>query len=191
MYANIKPLIKLKKELNLLDYIVPEKLKVKPGQLVEIPFRNKNIHGVVFDTKNTTDQPKNILKPVSKIVSKSPLFSQNQIDFFNFFVEHNFSSLNFLNNITPLPLKRKVQTKEEKINVQKIDWKLKNIPDSILKNKKFIFKHTYFSEKISLIKKTIDNNKKQTLILCPTKLHLEKIYSYLLNFYKKEKINHH
>ena len=199
MYANIKPLIKLKKELNLLDYIVPEKLKVKPGQLVEIPFRNKNIHGVVFDTKNTTDQPKNILKPVSKIVSKSPLFSQNQIDFFNFFVEHNFSSLNFLNNITPLPLKRKTQAKEEKINGQKINWNLKNIPNSILKNKQFIFKHTYFDEKISLIKKTIDNNKNlsaeasakagQTLILCPTKLHLEKIYSYLLNFYKKEKIS--
>jgi len=29
----------------------------------------------------------------------------------------------------------------------------------------------------------------QTLIICPTKLHLEKIYSYLLNFYKKENIS--
>ena len=189
MYANIKPLIKLKKELNLLDYIVPEKLKVKAGQLVEIPFRNRNIHGVVFDIKKTTDQPKHILKPVNKIVSESPLFYQNQIEFYKFFIEHNFSSLNFLNNITPLPLKRKTQVKEEKINVQKIDWKLKNIPDSILKNKQFIFKHTYFSEKISLIKKTIDDNKNQTLIICPTKLHLEKIYSYLLNFYKKENIS--
>jgi len=185
MYAQIKPLIKLKKELNLLDYIVPEKLKVKAGQLVEIPFRNRNIHGVVFDIKNTTHQPKHILKPVSEIVNETPLFSQNQIEFFNFFVEHNFSSLNFLNQITPLPLKRKVTAKEENINTKKIEWKLKNIPDSILKNKQFIFKHTYFSEKISLIKKAIDASKKQVLIISPTKLHLEKIYSYLLNFYKE------
>ena len=188
MYANIKPLIKLKKELNLLDYIVPNNLKVKPGQLVEIPFRNRNIYGVVFDIKKTTNQPKHILKPVSEIITPTLLFSPQQIEFYNFFIKHNFSSLNFLNNITPLPLKRKTQSKEEKINVNKIDWKLKNIPDSILKNRQFIFKHTHFSEKISLIKKTIDQNKKQTLIISPTKLHLEKIYSHLLNFYKKEEI---
>jgi primosomal protein N' (replication factor Y) (superfamily II helicase) len=188
MYANIKPLIKLKKELNLLDYIVPNNLKVESGQLVEIPFRNRNIYGVVFDIKNTTNQPKHILKPVGEIISETPLFSQNQIEFYKFFIEHNFSSLNFLNNITPLPLKRKTQAKEEKINVNKINWNLKNIPETILKNKQFIFKHTYFSEKISLIKKTIDTNKKQTLIISPTKLHLEKIYSHLLNFYKSQDI---
>ena len=79
MYANIKPLIKLKKELNLLDYIAPEKLKLRAGQLVEIPFRNRNIYGVIFDIKNTTDQPQHILKPVSEIISETPLFSQIQI----------------------------------------------------------------------------------------------------------------
>ena len=188
MYANIKPLIKLKKELNLLDYIVPNKLKVKPGQLVEIPFRNRNIYGIVFDLKKTSKQPQKILKPIDKIINPRPLFSLKQIQFYQFFIEHNFSSLNFLNNITPLPLKRKTSITEEKINVQKINWKLKNIPDSILKNKQFIFKHNYFSEKISLIKKTIDNNKQETLIISPTKLHLEKIYSYLLNFYKENDI---
>jgi primosomal protein N' (replication factor Y) (superfamily II helicase) len=188
MYAQIKPLIKLKKELNLLDYIISEKLGIKVGQLVEIPFRNRSIYGIVFDIKNTTKQPQHILKPVSKIITPTPLFSPQQIEFYNFFIEHNFSSLNFLNNITPLPLKRKTQIKEDKITIKKTDWKLKNIPDSILKNKQFIFKHSYFSEKISLIKKTIDQNSKQTLIISPTKLHLEKIYSYLLNYYNSEDI---
>ena len=187
MYASIKPLIKLKKELNLLDYIVPENLKIKPGQLVEIPFRNRNIYGVVFGVQGATDQPKDILKSITKIINETPLFSVEQIDFFNFFVEHNFSSLNFLNNITPLPLKRKTNIAEEKINVRRINWKEKAIPDFIFKNKEFIFKHNHFIEKISLIKKTIDQNQ-QTLIISPTKLHLEKIYSYLLNFFKAPEI---
>ncbi len=190
MYAQIKPLIKLKKELNLLDYIVPEKLKIKPGQLVEIPFRNRNIYGVVFDVKNSTDQPKHILKPVTKIVNSTPLFSQKQIKFYQFFVEHNFSSLNFLNQITPLPLKRATkELKNQKTKRQIKKFELKKISDDILKNKQFIFKHTYFSEKISLIKKTIDTSNKQVLIISPTKLHLEKMYSYLLNFYKENDIS--
>ncbi|MCD4705170.1 hypothetical protein K8R66_03800 [bacterium] len=186
MISIIKPLIKLKKELNLLDYLVPEKMKIQIGQLVEIPFRNRNIYGIIFDIQNQANQSKYILKPIQKIVDSTPLFSLKQIKFYQFFVEHNFSSLNFLNNITPLPLKKKTSVKEEIINIKKIDWNLKNIPDSTLKNKQFIFKHNYFIEKISLIKKTIDQNNKQTLIISPTKLHLEKIYAYLLNFYSKK-----
>lgn len=188
MISIIKPLIKLKKELSLLDYIVPLKLNVKVGQLVEIPFRNRNIQGIIFDIQKTSNQPRRTLKPIHKIINPIPLFSPEQLKFYQFFVEHNFSSLNFLNQITPLPLKRKVSVTEEKINTTKINWKIKNISDSILKNKKFIFKHTYFLEKMSLIKKIIDKNQKQTLIISPTKLHLEKIYSYLLNFYRTQDI---
>ncbi len=188
MYAQIKPLIKLKKELNLLDYIIPPQLKIKAGQLVEIPFRHRNIYGIVFSIQNNTQQAEKTLKSINKIIISSPLFSQNQIEFYNFFVEHNFSSLNFLNHITPLPLKRKTSVKNKKINITKTAWKIKKISSVILKNKQFIFKHNYFSEKISLIKKTIDRNQRQTLVISPTKLHLEKIYSYLLNFYASKEI---
>ena len=190
-YTEIKPLIKLKKELNILDYIIPKKLNVKTGQLVEILFRNQNKYGIVFNVKEKTNQPINILKSVNKIVYKKPIINKKQIEFYKWFVDYNFSSLNFLNNIIPVPLKRKVVEKENKITIHKTDYKVKNIQPSILKNKTFIFKHKYFSEKLSLIKKTIDENikkSKETLIICPTKQHLQKMYSCLMNFYKQSDI---
>ncbi|MDD3284859.1 MAG: hypothetical protein PHZ07_04670 [Patescibacteria group bacterium] len=192
-YASVKPIIKLKKSLNTLDYIIPDNINASIGQLIEIPFRNKFIFGVIFDIKKDTDQPKNILKSINKIVINDPIITKQQIDFYNFFVKNNFDSLNFVNNIIPLPLKRISKINETKIIVTKTDCKIKNINSLIIKDEKVIFKHNFFEEEISLIKKVIDKNsakdKKQTLVICPTKSNLKKIYSCLLNFYKSSDIS--
>lgn len=190
-YASVKPILKLKKSLNTLDYIIPDDIDADIGQLVDIPFRNKHIFGIIFDIKKETDQPKNILKSINKIVNIEPIITKQQIDFYNFFVDNNFSSLNFVNNIIPLPLKR-INKKEklDSIISKKVDCKLKNINQLILKDKKIIFKHNFFEEEISLIKKVIDKNENsQTLIIAPTKSNLEKIYSCLLNFYNQDDIS--
>ncbi|MDD4290336.1 MAG: hypothetical protein PHH83_03635 [Patescibacteria group bacterium] len=187
-YALIKPLIKLKKGLNLLDYRIPSQLSknLKTGQLVEIPFRNSSKLGIVFDIKNDTKLDNKNIKNVIKISDENPIISYKQIDFYNFFCNYNFSSLNFLNNIIPLPMKNKIREKEEKFFIYKTPFKLKNINSSILENQKFIFKHNFFDEKISLIKNIIDKNSKNgklTFIISPTKIHIERILSHLLNFY--------
>lgn len=186
-YALIKPLIKLKKGLNLLDYSVPGVLSknLKIGQLVEIPFRNSSKFGVVFHIKNESQE--NIkTKDILRISNQNPIISKNQINFYKWFCEYNFSSLNFLNNIIPLPMKNKIKERDEKFFIYKTPFKLKNINSSILENKQFIFKHNFFEEKISLIKNIIDKNSKNgklTLIISPTKAHIEKVLSPLLNFY--------
>ncbi|HNZ86143.1 MAG TPA: hypothetical protein PLD95_00420 [bacterium] len=189
-YALVKPLIKLKKGLNLLDYSIPGALSenLKIGQLVEIPFRNSSKFGIIFDIKNETQE--NIkIKDILKISNQNPIISENQIKFYKWFCDYNFSSLNFLNNIIPLPMKNKIKEKDEKFFIYKTPFKLKNINSSILENKQFIFKHNFFDEKLTLIKNTIDKNfknKKITLIICPTKIHIEKILSSLLNFYTEK-----
>ncbi len=106
--------------------------------------------------------------------------------FYNWFCEYNFSSLNFLNTVVPLPMKNKIKERDEKFFIYKTPFKLKNINSSILDNKEFIFKHSFYDEKISLIKNIIDKNskdKKLTLIISPTKAHIEHVLSSLLNFY--------
>lgn len=188
MYLSVKPLIKLKKGLNLLDYSIPGELSqnIKIGQLIEIPFRNSSKFGVVFDIKSSTEQ--NIkIKNILKISDQNQIISENQINFYKWFSDYNFSSLNFLNNIIPIPLKNNIKEKSDVLFINKTKIELKNINSSILENKQFIFKHNFFEEKLTLIKNAIDKNSKNgklTLIISPTKTHIEHILSALLNFYK-------
>lgn len=187
-YALIKPLIKLKKGLNLLDYKIPESLypNIKIGQLIEMLFRNSSKMGLVFDIKKTSNLRPNTIKEITRIVNVNPIISENQIKFFNWFCDYNFSSLNFLDNIVPLPMKNKIKDKEEAFYIKKAPITLKKINPSILISDSFIFKHNLYDEKISLIKNIIDKNslaKKLTYIICPTKSHIEKVVSSLLNFY--------
>lgn len=190
-YALVKPFLKLKKHLNLLDYEIAGSLSknLKIGQLIEIPFRNSSKFGIVFDIKSSTEQESKNIKQILSITNQTPIISKNQIDFYKWFCEYNFSSLNFVNNIIPLPMKNKIKEKEEKFFIYKTPFKLKNINSSILENKQFIFKHNFFEEKVSLIKNVIDKNSKSeklTLIISPTKSHIEKVLSPLLNFYTEK-----
>lgn len=147
-YALVKPLIKLKKGLNLLDYEIAGSLSknLKIGQLIEIPFRNSSKFGIVFDIKDNTEQESKNIKQILSITNQNPIISKNQIDFYNWFCEYNFSSLNFLNNIIPLPMKNKIKERDEKFFIHKTPFKLKNINSSILENKQFIFKHNFFEK---------------------------------------------
>ncbi len=195
MFALIKPLIKLKKGLNLLDYSIPSGLSknLKIGQLVEIPFRTSSTLGVVFDLKNESEYSEEKLKNIIKIVDENVIISKKQISFFKFFVDYNFSSLNFLNTIIPTPLKKiSGKLNIEKIIVKQENINIKNLNLNISPSDKFIYEHNYFEEKLSLIKNIIDQNiknNKQTLIISPTKNHQEKIFLNLLNLYKKNDIS--
>ena len=62
-----------------------------------------------------------------RISNQNPIISENQINFYKWFCDYNFSSLNFLNNIIPLPMKNKIKEREEKFFLYKTPLKLKNI----------------------------------------------------------------
>ncbi len=92
-HAKIIPLRRLPKDIETFDYSVPEELqdKIRPGQLVTIPFRKSDILGLVLTINpsirsnaprhggegsafNNADAP--ALKSITSIINESPLLSE-------------------------------------------------------------------------------------------------------------------
>ena len=74
--AQVIPFQKLPRNLDFFDYLIPDNLVgvVKAGHLVEIPFKNSTILGLVVSLK-TESQFKN-LKPIISIKQTTPYISQ-------------------------------------------------------------------------------------------------------------------
>lgn len=74
-YAEVIPLVKLPKSLGVFDYKVPAGLiyQIKIGQLVEIPFRKKNIFGIVTTLKNEAGIINKKIKEIVSIKNKNIL----------------------------------------------------------------------------------------------------------------------
>ena len=79
------------------DYDVEEKLQANLliGQLVKIPFRNKQVFGIIKSIKKNHD-PNNKLKPIDEAVFLKPLLSKAQINFLQEMSEFYHTSLGFL-----------------------------------------------------------------------------------------------
>lgn len=84
MYAQIIPLRRTPLQLQLLNYIVPEEInnKIKPGQLVNIPFAKQNINGIVFSVTIAPPAKDIKLKPLINIVCNQPIIAPAQLSFF-------------------------------------------------------------------------------------------------------------
>jgi len=70
MIAEVIPLARLPKNLSCFDYEVPENFlgQIKIGQLVKIPFRGKNVSGLVFTLKEKPAEKLGAVKPIIKII---------------------------------------------------------------------------------------------------------------------------
>jgi len=67
MIAEIIPQIRLPKSIGVFDYKIPPELesKIKIGQIVTIPFRQRQIEGVVFNLKKTSSLKKKLASIVA------------------------------------------------------------------------------------------------------------------------------
>lgn len=65
MFAKVIPAIRTPRHVAYFDYEIPEGLTLAAGDVVEIPFRNKKIIGVVTSLSDQPDEPARTLKPVS------------------------------------------------------------------------------------------------------------------------------
>ena len=73
------------------DYLVSDDLDIKFGFFVRVPFRNKELIGIIWD-----DSSENIEKSkLKEIIEYYPSFklSETIIDFIKFFSRYNFTSL--------------------------------------------------------------------------------------------------
>ena len=80
-YAEVIPLVKLPKSLGIFDYKIPAGLidEIQIGQLVEIPFRKKNIFGIIIKLKKDAGITHKNLKEIVSIKNKK-ILALYQID---------------------------------------------------------------------------------------------------------------
>jgi len=124
--AKIIPLTRLPRTFSFFDYQVNADFatSIKTGQLVKIPFRNKEIFGVIFDIEKNLNNDK--LKEIKDIVNNTPLFSKKQLELFLLLSQVYLVSTSIFLKMSLLPLqKRKLKNIEiklaEKNNIKTID----------------------------------------------------------------------
>jgi primosomal protein N' (replication factor Y) (superfamily II helicase) len=74
-----------------LTYQVPENLKIKTGDLVKVPFRRQEKHGIVWKIHN--EKPSFKTLPIKEIIHETPLLSEKQIKLMTWFSKYYFCEL--------------------------------------------------------------------------------------------------
>ncbi len=165
--------------LSLLDYLVPDELadSIKVGQLTAVPFRNKEIFGVIAAVKqkeNFTEQALKKTKSISKIIFSGPLLSLPQINFLNDLAEFYHTSLGFLlkENLPPLQ-KKKLASLELKFKNNK------SLKQAVFTAKPRLFIYQTEKQRDDYLKKNLAV-KEQNLILVPELKSINKLPKSLL-----------
>lgn len=163
--------------MDYFDYLIPEKLKIrlKPGHLVEIPFKKSSLFGIVDSIKNTSDF--SYLKQIQELKSTLPYLSQNHLKLLRWFAEHYYYSLaSALNLFCATPPKKNLpfNAPEFITNTDRLkpDINIKKLTENIIKSEQKSFfiedndiKKSYQLQ-LGLINDSLKQNK-QILILFP------------------------
>ena len=167
MIIQIIPAKRMPLTLPFLDYFVPEELenKIKIGQLIKIPFRNKEEFGIVLGIKSS-DKPNIKTKPITGIVFTEPILSKEQVNFLVDIAEFYHVSFGFLLKGNLLPL--------QKTKIKKVTSSNRITENAARKPAKpTVFIHKNEEEKAGIILKQIASG--QTLILVPELTAIKKI----------------
>lgn len=194
--AQIVPMVRLKRDLAFFDYLIPVEFsrQIKIGQIVEIPFRQKTVSGLVLSLAEKSQLAADKLKFIRSIVYTQPLISPWQLTLIKYLANYYFVSVAVLARMI-IPHIPKRQSRAKNLFAGKIEF----VPDflvntkitQLLKMKKpVLIRYNNFRSKIdlyhSLISDTIKKNK-QIVIIVPQILDIEKIMPFLGDF--KEKIS--
>jgi primosomal protein N' (replication factor Y) len=169
MFVQVIPARRMPLSLPFLDYSVPEefdKSKIKVGQLVKMPFRNKEEFGVILEIKSS-GTPNKKIKPIKEVIFEEPILSKEQLNFLVNISEFYHVSLGFLLKGNLLPLQTKKISKispPQRFSVTQTDKPTKPT----------VFIHKNEEEKKEVIIKKIKADG-QTLILVPELSAIAKI----------------
>jgi len=123
MRARVAPLKRLPIDKAVFDYLVKptDEKKIRPGQLVTIPFRQKDDFGLVVDLTGGDEKvPETKLKEIKEIIFKQPALSVEQTDFCREVAAFYQTPLSFVLKTNLLPLKKK--------KLASLDGKLSSLP---------------------------------------------------------------
>ena len=189
--AQIIPLTRLKRDLHYFDYLIPQQLikRVKKGQLAEIPFRNKNIKGVILDLVKSSKFEIKKLKSLKAIVDPLPFLTNWQLKLIEYLAKYYFVSMAVLAKMIVPKIPRKQRQsktkflagieflKSPKLNI-KVDFYWQSKKPALLRIYNFENKIKVY---LTLIKKIVVKNK-QIVIIVPQLADIKKIYQYLLEY---------
>jgi len=219
MFAEIIPIIRLPPKIKTFSYLIPKELReqIKIGQAVEIPFRNKNIMGIVLELKPTLSKvypkpsqrkeekklsPKIKLKPIIKIFDLIPLLGPQQLKLVQWLADfYRVSTGLILKTILPpLPKKKFKINKIEKNKLykNKLDkLELTSDQEKIIKdlekgkNKIFLLESWRDSDKNNIyfeITRHILNQEKQVLIIVPEIYDLNQLLALFQRYFSNNLI---
>ncbi len=161
MIAKVALIRRMPKKISELDYLVPPQFKKEAtiGQLVNVPFRNRLVYGLITEFKeNETEEAKGKLKSIENIVWEKPALTLKQIGFIIEISEFYNTPLGFILQSCLPPLKK---TKIKKSTINTID----RLEPAVRKKPELkLYKNS--DEKKEFFKKII-SNQGQTLILVP------------------------
>ncbi len=161
MIAKVALIRRMPKKISELDYFVPLQLKqaVTVGQLVNVPFRNRLVYGLITEFKeNETEEARGKLKSIENIVWDKSALTLKQLSFAIEISEFYNTPLGFILQTCLPPLKK---TKIKKINISNSD----KMKPAVRKKPEIKFYHNSI-ERDELLKKLISKSG-QTLILVP------------------------
>ncbi len=173
MIIQVIPARRMPLSLPFLDYSVPEEYKsgIKTGQLIKIPFRNKEEFGVVLNIKPQEDKAIKT-KPIQEIVFTEPILSKEQLNFLLEISEFYRVSLGFLLKTNLIPL----QTRK----LKSVSSATRTITPAINKpGKPQVYIHKNEEEKKEIVLKILSGQDEQCLILVPELSAVKKITDFL------------
>lgn len=182
MVARVIPIAKLPFGNEYFDYLIPKNLlnDIKSGCLVTIPFRNKEIFGLVYDLKKISSFNK--LKPIKNIVQTDFVrpYQFELIKWFSAYYHISWSTV--LKNFLPPKPKRKVNIKNYQPPYIFFPYqKNTNFSSSPIDKIKHLKKISLillndYSQNLNFIKSLIKQNKKNFVFFFPTIENLSAVY---------------
>ncbi|WP_281646084.1 primosomal protein N' [Parendozoicomonas sp. Alg238-R29] len=99
MSANSSGILRLALPVNLrrlFDYLPPHNIhtgSLTPGVRVRVPFRNREIVGILISLETESEVPDNKLRPASEILDSNPIFSEALIKLVNWSADYYHHSI--------------------------------------------------------------------------------------------------
>lgn len=182
MIAEVIPLARLPKNLSFFDYEVPQNLEgqIKIGQIVRIPFRGKNMSGLIVATKEKPAEKLGAVKPIAKIIDAGENLDAKRLSLLRWLSNYYLvSPALVLKTFLPEPpqkvssFKSRQKIQPASLSIAKNDLdKIQNVIEKIILSKKPYTLFHYQNNKnkiVALLKiaQKIISEEKSVLVLLP------------------------
>jgi len=186
MYAEVIPKCRLPQEADFFDYEVPSELKpvIKPGFLVNVDLRGKNVVGLVYRLKNDTAF-KNI-RPIKSTVLPFPPFSESDMNVLRFISDHYLISKSAaLNALMPETPRRSASFRHSDTTAASFIYRPGGFPLTELRQEPALCVYSDRAVLLSSIKDHVESlsEDSQVLILEPQISSMLTTYTFLSEYY--------